>query len=410
MVECSKKLEQLPPYIFTRIKQLTLEAAAKKLDVIDLGMGNPDLPTPPHIVERLIDTVKNHTRTHRYPQAKGMPKFRKAVANFMKKRFDVELNPDKEVISLIGSKEGIAHLCSTYLDPGDVALVPSPAYPVHFNGVILAGGRVQNLPLTAANGYLPDYGKIPKKSLDRAKILFLNYPNNPTSAVIEDTAFLKETVRFAKKHDILVAYDNPYCEITFDGYEAPSILQIPGAADVALEFNSFSKTYNMAGWRIGWACGKQSLLGPLEKFKAFVDYGVPTFLQLAAVAALEGPQDCVKDMVKIYQRRRDYFVGGLRKIGWNVDMPKATMYVWAEIPAPYKSLGSLKFAEKLIRETGVAVSPGIGFGDEGEGYVRFALVTHDNRFHDVLLRLKKFLRNTSAEKLETLEEMETPRA
>ncbi|MGQ0644003.1 MAG: LL-diaminopimelate aminotransferase [Elusimicrobiota bacterium] len=398
MPDCAKKLEELPPYIFTRIKQLASEAAAKKLDIIDLGMGNPDMPTPSHIVERVADTVKNHPRTHRYPQAKGMPKFRKAVAKYMDRRFGVTVDPDKEVLALVGSKEGIAHLCAAYLDPGDVALVPVPAYPVHFNGVLLAGGKVQPVPLTAENGYLPEYGKIPKAALDRAKILFLNYPNNPTTAVVEDPAFFVETVRFAKKHDILVAYDNPYCELTFDGYRAPSFLETPGARDVALEFHSFSKTYNMAGWRIGWACGKSSLLAPLEKFKAFVDYGVPTFLQLAGVVALEGPQDCVKEMVEIYRKRRDYFVAGLRKLGWDVALPRATMYVWARIPEPFRALGSLRFAEKLIRETGIVVSPGAGFGEEGEGYVRFSLVTHDNRFYDALLRLRKFQKKGDAER------------
>jgi len=395
MVNCAKTLERLPPYIFTRIKALTAEAFARKQDVIDLGMGNPDMPTPPHIIERLVDTVQNHIRTHRYPQAKGMPKYRRAVTRYMDRRFGVKLDPEKEVLSLIGSKEGIAHLCAAYLDPGDYALVPVPAYPVHLNGVILAGGNVHALPITEKNSYLPDYGKIPKKVLERSKILFLNYPNNPTTAVVEDEGFLRETVAFAKKHDILVAYDNPYCEITFDGYRAPSFFEIPGARDVGLEFHSFSKTYNMAGWRIGWACGKQSLLGPLEKFKAFVDYGVPTFLQLAAVAALDGPQDCVKDMVELYRRRRDYFVAGLNKLGWPVALPKATMYVWAKIPKPYEKMDSLSFAEALIRETGIAVSPGVGFGEHGEGYVRFALVTHDDRFYDALLRLRKFLKKGS---------------
>jgi LL-diaminopimelate aminotransferase len=392
MTACSKKLDRLPPYIFTRIKALAAQAQARKLDVIDLGMGNPDLPTPPHIVDRLVDSVKNHPRTHRYPQAKGIPRFRRAVAKWTEKRFGVKLDPDTEVLSLVGSKEGVAHLCAAYLDPGDVALVPVPTYPVHLNGVYLAGGKVQALPLTAANGFLPDYGKIPKASLKRAKILFLNYPNNPTAAVVEDPAFFKDTIRFAKKHDLLVAYDNPYSELTFDGYEAPSILQFPGARDVALEYNSTSKTYNMAGWRIGWVCGKKDLLYPLEKFKSFVDYGAPSFIQLAAAAALEGSQDCVRELVKVYQRRRDYFVGELNKIGWATPLPRATMYVWAPLPAPFKKMGSLAFAEKLVSETGVVCTPGVGFGKEGEGYVRFSLVTHDDRFYDAILRIRKMLK------------------
>ena len=392
MVECSKKLDALPPYIFTRIKALAAEAYAKRLDVIDLGMGNPDVPTPPHIVERLVDTVKNHPRTHRYPQAKGMPKFRKAVTKYMQRRFGVELNPDENVLALVGSKEGIAHLCAAYLDAGDYALVPVPSYPVHSNGVLLAGGKIHYMPLTPAGGYLPDFGKIPAAVLKKTKLMFLSYPNNPTAAVVEDPAFYKEVVRFAKKHDILVAYDNPYCEITFDGYRAPSFLETPGAREVALEFQSFSKTYNMAGWRIGWACGEKSLLAPLEKFKAFVDYGVPSFLQLAAVAALDGPQDCVQDMVKTYQRRRDYFVKELNKIGWAVPLPKATMYIWAPVPESYAAKGSLAFCEDVVRETGVVMTPGVGFGPEAEGFVRMSLVTHDDRFYDAALRLRKFLK------------------
>lgn len=392
MIKCSQKLEQLPPYIFTRIKALAADAHAHGLDVIDLGMGNPDLPTPPHVVDRLIDSVKNHPRTHRYPQAKGMLRYRKAVTGYMKSRFGVDLNPEENVLALIGSKEGIAHLCQAYMDPGDIALVPVPSYPVHSNGVILAGGQIHYMPLTAENKFLPDYSRIPADVLKRTKLMFLNYPNNPTATVVEDPAFYHETVAFAQKHGILVVYDNPYCEITFDGYVAPSFLSIPGASDVALEFHSFSKTYNMAGWRIGWACGKKALLAPLEKYKAFVDYGVPSFMQLAAAAALEGPQDCVKQVVETYRRRRDYFVGELNKMGWPVPLPKATMYVWAPLPDAWKARGSLAFAEALIKETGVVVTPGVGFGPEAEGYVRTALVTHDDRFYDAILRIKKFLR------------------
>jgi aspartate/methionine/tyrosine aminotransferase len=392
MTLCSEKLNALPPYIFTRIKVLAAQAAARKLDVIDLGMGNPDLPTPPHIVARLVDTVQNHPRTHRYPQAKGIPRFRRAVASWTEKRFGVKLDPESEVLALVGSKEGVAHLCAAYLDPGDYALVPVPTYPVHLNGVYLAGGRVHSMPLTPAADFLPDYGAIPQKVLEKAKILFLSYPNNPTAAVVEDPAFFKDTIRFAKKHDLLIAYDNPYCELTFDDYVAPSILQFDGAKDTALEFNSTSKTYNMAGWRIGWACGEKKLLAPLEKFKSFVDYGAPSFIQLAAAAALEGPQDCVKELVKVYQKRRDYFVGALNKIGWPTPLPKATMYVWTPIPEPFRKGGSLAFAEKLVSETGVVCTPGVGFGEEGEGYVRFSLVTHDDRLYDAILRIKKVLR------------------
>lgn len=393
MVTYSENLQNLPPYFLSRINALKLEAYGKKLDVIDLGMGNPDLPTPPHIVERLCETLRGHSRTHRYPQAKGMPKFRGAVADWFSQRFNVTLDPDKEVLALIGSKEGIAHFCMAFLNPGDVALVGNPGYPVHFNGVFLAGGKVEYIPLKPENKFLPDLSAIPEETARQAKILLLNYPNNPTTAVVEGIGFFEEVVRFAKKYDILVVHDNAYSEVTFDGYRAPSFMQVPGARDVGVEFFSFSKTYNMAGWRVGFVVGGEKLLAPLEKLKSFLDYGVPTFIQLSAIWALKSSQDCVSETVQTYQKRRDFMVSGLAKIGWQVPNPKATMYLWAEIPEPFKKMGSLAFTEKLIKDTGVALSPGIGFGPHGEGFVRFALVTHDRRFHDALLRIKQFLKS-----------------
>ena len=394
-IKPSKKLAALPPYLFTRINTIKLEAYKKNLDVIDLAMGNPDMPTPSHIIDRLCDSVRNHPRTHRYPQAKGMPRFRKAVSGWMQRRFGVDIDPETEISALIGSKEGIAHVCMTYLNPGDIALVCDPAYPVHFNGVILAGGQIHSLPLLAENKFLPDLSKVPAAIAKKAKLLFLNYPNNPTTGVVEDIGFLYDAVAFAKKYNILLIYDNAYSEITFDDYVAPSIFQVPGAKDVALEFHSTSKTFNMAGWRIGWVCGLQKLMYPLEKFKSFLDYGAPTFIQLAASAALEGSQECVKEQCAIYQRRRDKMVDGLNKIGWPAEKPKASMYLWLKLPASVKKMNSLEFCEKLLEETGVAITPGVGFGKCGEGYVRMALVTHDNRFHDALLRIKKFLKNTA---------------
>jgi len=391
LIHPSKKLSKLPPYIFSRIKLLTQEAYSRRLDVIDLGMGNPDLPTPRVIVDALTDTALHHPRTHRYPQAKGMLKFRRAVARWMENRFGVRLNPETEVLALIGSKEGIYHLCAAYLEPGDVALVPTPTYPVHYSSVILAGGRVHPVVLDPDNDYLPDLKKIPASVARRAKILFLNYPNNPTTGIVRDQAFFHEVVKFAKKYEILVVYDNAYSEVTFDGYVAPSFLETPGARDVCVEFHSFSKTYSMAGWRLGWACGSQKLLAPLEKFKSYTDYGVPSFVQLAGIKALESWPQIIAPIVETYRKRRDFFVDGLTRIGWPVTKPSATMYIWAAIPEPFKKLGSLAFAERLVRETGIAVAPGVGFGEAGDQHVRFALVTHDQRFHDVLLRLKKFL-------------------
>ncbi|MDW8056349.1 MAG: LL-diaminopimelate aminotransferase [Elusimicrobiota bacterium] len=386
----SKKLEQLPPYLFSRINKLKLEAYQKNLDVIDLSMGNPDLPTDSEIVDRLCDTVKNHPRTHRYPQAKGMPKFRNTVAEWFLRRFGVKLNPEKEILAVIGSKEGVAHLCMTFLDPGDYTLVPDPSYPVYYNATVLAGGRAYLFKLDPQSGYLSDFGKIPQRVLKKAKIIFLNYPNNPTTAVVEDESFLKEAIRFAKKNNLILCYDNAYSEITFDGYEAPSILQFDGAKDVAVEFHSFSKTFSMAGWRVGFVVGNEYIISQLEKFKSFVDYGVPTFIQLSAVKALLEYERIVNDVRKVYQRRRDIMVKEFKKIGYTVDVPKATMYLWCKLPDKVtQGLGSLKFAEKLLVETGVAISPGVGFGPSGEGYFRLALVTADNRFHDAALRFDK---------------------
>ncbi len=391
MPDFSDRLNRLPPYLFTRITQLKKEAYAKKLDVIDLGMGNPDQPTPAVIVDRLCDSVKNHVSTHRYPQAKGIPKFRKTVAGWMNKRFGVSLDPETEVTALIGSKEGIAHLAMSVLNPGDVVLVGNPSYPAHFNGVILAGGEVYSIPLKPENQYLPELEKIPDSVAKKAKLLFLNYPNNPTAAVVPDKSVFKDWIAFAKKYDIIVCHDNAYSEVTFDGYNAPSFLEVEGAKDVGIEVHSCSKSYNMAGWRIGWMCGNPKVVAAVEKFKSFLDYGAPTFIQLSAVAALENWPASVTPTLNIYQKRRDQVVDGLNKLGWNVEKPKATMYVWAPIPEPFKAMGSMAFAEKLIRETGVVVAPGVGFGEGGEGFIRMSMVTHDNRFHDVLLRFKKLM-------------------
>lgn len=391
-MRCAEKLNKLPPYLFGVINALKQEAYAKNLDVIDLGMGNPDMATPSHIVERLCETIKNHPRTHRYPQAKGMPKFRKTVADWYRKKFKVKLDPESEVLALIGSKEGIGHMCMAYLNPGDLALVPNPAYPIHRNGVILAGGGVYDIPILPEKNYLPELEKIPSKVAKQAKLMFLSYPNNPTTAVVEDISFFKEVVAFAKKYDIIVCHDFAYSEITFDGFKPPSFLQTPGAKDVGLEFHSFSKTYNMAGWRLGFCAGNRELLRSLERLKSYLDFGVFTAIQLAGVLALSASQKCVQDSVAEYKRRRDKFVDGLNRIGWKVEKPKATMYLWAKLPEKFEGMSSLQFAKLLIERTGIAVAPGIGFGSYGEGFVRMALVTHYNRFHDALLRLKKFLK------------------
>lgn len=390
MIESSRKLSLLPPYLFTKINLLKQEAYAKKLDVIDLCMGNPDQPTPKMITDWLCDSVTNHKGTHRYPQAKGMPKFRNTVSQWFQKRFNVAIDPNGEVIALIGSKEGVAHFLMAYLDPGDIVLVPDPSYPVHFNGVVLAGGKIEIMPLKPENDFLPDLSKISPEVAAQAKIMILSYPNNPTTGVVENIDFFKQVVAFAKKYNILICHDNAYSEISFDGYRAPSFLEAPGARDVGIEFHSFSKTFSMAGWRIGFAVGAQKLLYPLEKLKSFLDYGSPSFIQLSAAKALSECDQLIPPLVEIYRKRRDKLVDGLNRLGWKVRKPKATMYVWAAIPEIFK-MDSLTFCQKLIKETGVVVAPGIGFGPGGEGYVRFALVTHDNRFHDALLRIKKWM-------------------
>jgi LL-diaminopimelate aminotransferase len=309
----------------------------------------------------------------------------------MERRFGVRLDPDKEVVALIGSKEGIAHLAMAVLNPGDTVLVGDPAYPAHFNGVILAGGETYAVPMDAQNGYFPELHKIPEAIARKSKLLFLNYPNNPTAAVIQDKAVFKDWVAFAKKYDIIVCHDNAYSEVTFDGYVAPSFLEVEGAKEIGIECHSFSKTYHMAGWRLGWMCGNAHVIAAVEKFKSFLDYGAATFIQLSGVAALDSWPDTAQATSAVYQRRRDQMVDGLQKLGWTVPRPKATMYLWAPLPIAFRELGSLAFAEKLLRETGIVVAPGVGFGPAGEGYVRMALVTHDNRFHDALLRFKKFL-------------------
>ena len=387
----SNRLKNLPPYLFEAINVLKREAYARKQDVIDLGMGNPDMPTPGHIVDELCETIKTHPTTHRYPQAKGMPKLRNAVAGWYEKRYGVKINPESEVLVLLGSKEGIAHMSMTYIDAGDVALVPNPTYLCHRNGVLIAGGQIHDMPLVEENGYIPDLNAVPADVAKKSKLMYISYPNNPTTAVLEDTSFFKKVVEFAKKNDIIVCHDFAYSELVFDGYRAPSFMQVPGAKDVGVEFHSFSKTYCMPGWRLGFVVGNAEILRPVEKLKSYVDFGAFTAVQLAGVKALTASQKCVDDINAEYRRRRDRFVKDLNKSGWQVNLPKATMYLWARLPEGFRHMSSLEFCELLILKTGIAIAPGSAFGSLGEGYVRMALVTHYNRFHDAVLRIKKFL-------------------
>lgn len=389
--KCSERLSGLPPYLFVKLNAVKEKAVSLGLDLIDLGMGNPDRPSPDHVVEALSRAAKGEPWTHRYPQTKGLPALRSAIADWYGKRFGVRLDPETEVLPLVGSKEGLAHLFFAYLTPKDVALVPSPCYPVHYNAPLLAGAKVRLVPLKEENGFLPELHKIPASAARRAKVLTLNYPNNPTGAVVENLDLFKEAVRFARRHGAMVLHDNAYSEICFDGYRAPSFLEVPEARSCGVEFHSLSKTYSMAGWRVAFAVGNAEILGQLSKFKSFLDYGVPSFIQMAAAEALRGPQECVTRIAEVYRARRDALVRALAGVGWKVRAPKASMYLWARVPEPFEKAGSFAFAERLILEEGVVLAPGIGFGPYGEGFVRFALVGEVPRLSEAARRIGRFL-------------------
>lgn len=387
----ANRMKRLPLYLFTILDELKVKAKAKGLDVIDLGMGSPDQPTPKHIIEELCKQA-HFTENHRYSRSSGDVeiKLKKAIADWYKERFNVTLDPYSEVLPLIGSKEGIANLSLTFLNHDDIALVPNPAYPVHFNGPIMAGGILYNIPLTKENGFKPNLKELNREITRRSKIFFISYPHNPTSAVA-DIGFFEEVGRWAKGKEIIIAHDLAYSDIVFDGYKAPSFLQVKGAKEVGVEFHTLSKSYNMAGWRIGFVVGNSEILKSLEKTKSYMDFGIFRPIQWAAIKALTGPQDCVADMVELYRKRRDVFVDGLNKIGWKIDKPKATFYVWCHLPSKYNALTSMEFATLLVEEAGVVCSPGTGFGEYGEGYVRFALVENEERLKIAVERIKKVL-------------------
>ncbi|MBI4432736.1 MAG: LL-diaminopimelate aminotransferase [Candidatus Omnitrophica bacterium] len=387
----ANRLKRLPLYLFTIIDELKRRARERGVDVIDFGMGSPDKPAPAHVIEKLCQAA-HVTENHRYSRADGdvEKRLRQAIAKWYHKKFNVVLDPNTEVLPLIGSKEGIAHLSLAYLNNDDIALVPSPAYPVHFNGVIMAGGILVNVPMTPENGFLPQLENIPKEVVKMAKLIFLSYPHNPTGAVC-DIKFFEHVVQWATGKDIIVAHDLTYSDIVFDGYKAPSFLQVKGAREIGIEFHTLSKSYNMAGWRIGFVVGNAQILKTLSKTKSYVDFGIFRAVQEAATAALEGPQDFVDDMVKLYKERRDALVDGLNSIGWKTEKPKATFYVWTRIPAKYSALTALEFATLMVDEIGVAVAPGTGFGEYGEGWVRFALVEPTDRIKIAIGKIKKLL-------------------
>jgi len=384
MIEGADRLKQLPPYLFQEIDRLKAELMAKGVDVINLGVGDPDLPTPGHIVEALDKAARNPAN-HQYPSYSGMNDFKVSVAGWYRRRFGVELNPETEVLTLIGSKEGIAHLPLAFINPGDLSLVPSPAYPVYHIANMFAGGQSHFMPLTAQNRFLPDLKAIPADVARRAKLLFINYPNNPTGATAERD-FFEEVVDFARQYDLIVCHDAAYTEMGFDGYRPMSFLEVPGAREVGMEFHSLSKTYNMTGWRLGFAVGNARVLNGLGQIKSNIDSGAFNAVQWAGITALESDQGCVAEMQKIYQDRRDALISGLRGIGLNPKPPKAAFYVWCPIPAKYKSKD---FTTLLLREAGIVTTPGSGFGEPGEGYIRMALTVTKDRIEEAVSRISK---------------------
>jgi len=377
LIEDFPRIKRLPPYVFNIVNELKAEARARGEDIIDFGMGNPDQPTPKHIVDKMVE-VAQRPDTHRYSLSRGIPRLRRAICNWYKDRFDVDLDPESEAIVTIGSKEGLAHLAMATVGPGDAVLVPNPSYPIHPYGFVIAGADIRHVPLTADTDFFEELERAIKDSWPKPKMLVLNFPGNPTTQCVE-LDFFEKVVAIAKEHKIWIVHDIAYADIVFDGYKAPSILEVEGAKDCAVEFYSLSKSYNMPGWRVGFMVGNPVLVAALARMKSYLDYGMFTPIQVAAIAALEGPQECVKEISDMYQSRRDVLCEGLTAIGWKVEKPKATMFVWAPIPEAFKEMGSLEFSKLLLKEAKVAVSPGIGFGDYGDDHVRFGLIENEHR-------------------------------
>jgi alanine-synthesizing transaminase len=391
------RIKRLPPYVFAEVNSLKAEARAQGRDVIDLGMGNPDSPTPPHIVAKLVEAVQN-PKTHGYSSSRGIAGLRRAQASYYARRFNVDLDPDSEIIVTLGSKEGLANLAQAITAPGDTILVPNPCYPIHAFGFIMAGASVRHVPVGPEVDFLSELKKAVQHSVPAPLAIVLNFPANPTAQVV-DLDFYGEIVEFCRHHDIIVLSDLAYAEIYFDGKPPPSILEVPGARDIAVEFTSLSKTYSMAGWRIGFAVGNKRLIGALGRVKSYLDYGAFTPIQVAATAALNGPQDCIAEIRDRYRDRRDVLIDGLRQAGWDVPAPSASMFAWAPIPAEFRKMGTMAFSKLLLERANVAVAPGVGFGEYGEGFVRIALVENRQRLRQATRNIKAFLsgRNDSAE-------------
>ena len=386
-----QRIGRLPPYVFNIVNELKMAARQQGEDIIDFGMGNPDQPTPDHIVNKLTETAQRGD-THRYSQSKGIPRLRKAICDWYARRFDISLDPDKEAIVTIGSKEGLAHLALATTGPGDTVLVPNPSYPIHPYGFVIAGADIRHVRITPESNFIEELEKAIIETWPSPKMLVLNFPSNPTAECV-DLAFFQRVIDIAKEHDIWVVHDLAYADIVFDGYQAPSILQVEGAKDIAVEFFSLSKSYNMPGWRVGFMCGNPILVSALARIKSYLDYGTFTPIQVAAIAALEEDQSCVTEIRDMYQSRRDVLIEGLNSIGWDVPSPKATMFAWAKIPEAYRDMGSLEFSKKLIRDARVAVAPGIGFGHYGDDSVRFGLIENEHRTRQAIRGIRQMFRN-----------------
>lgn len=385
------RMRRLPPYVFAQVNELKMKLRRAGEDIVDLGMGNPDLPTPKHVIDKLIEASQK-PHNHRYSASRGITKLREAISNWYARRYGVEIDPETEAVVTIGAKEGLSHLILSLVAPGDVVMVPNPTYPIHPYSVIIAGGDVRSVPIGPERNFLEDLEHAFRQTWPRPKILIISYPHNPTTAIV-DLDFFQRIVDFAKENRIIVIHDFAYADLTFDGYEAPSFLQAKGAKDVGVEFFSMSKSYSMAGWRVGFCVGNRHVVYALTRIKSYLDYGIFQPIQIAAIVALNGDQSCVQEIVDVYRSRRDTLIRGLNRIGWEVPSPKGTMFVWARIPEPFRSMGSVEFSKYLIEKGKVAVSPGLGFGEYGDEYVRFALVENEHRINQAIRGIKKALNN-----------------
>jgi alanine-synthesizing transaminase len=383
------RIDRLPPYVFAAVDELKMEARQKGEDIIDLGMGNPDLPTPDHIVDKMVEAVQK-AKNHRYSASRGITKLRHAISDWYKVRFGVEIDPEEEAIVTIGAKEGIAHLVLATISPGDVVFAPNPTYPIHPYSVIIAGGDLRGIPIGSDRDFFEDLLTATKQTWPRPKMLIISYPHNPTTNIV-DKEFFEKIVEFCTDHEIMVIHDFAYADLVFDGYKPPSFFQVRGAKDIGVEFYSLTKSFSMPGWRVGFCLGNSKMVAALRKIKSYLDYGIFQPIQISSIIALKGPYKYVSEMAKVYQERRNTLINGLERIGWKIEKPKATMFVWAKIPDSFTTMGSLEFSKLLIREAKVAVSPGIGFGQYGEGYIRFALVENNHRINQAIRGIKKIL-------------------